>query len=69
MSLERIQEDNVALQLLCLISFLHPDTIPVALLICNHIFNGPRLGWAVIDENDLEGALELLAAYQFIRRS
>ena len=69
LSLERIQNNNVALQLLCLISFLHPDTIPVALLTWNPIAELKGSTWPFSDENQLKDTLRLLAAYQFIRRS
>ena len=69
MSLERIKDNDVARRLICLISFLHPDTIPVALLSGDPIFKDTRLRQAFSNANERNGVLRLLAAYQFIRRS
>ena len=69
LSLARIQENDAATRLLCLIAFLHPDEIPNALWTTNARFQDRVLRQKLTDDDAIHDALRVLAAYRFIRRS
>ncbi len=63
------QESEAAAELLCLLAFLDPESIPEEILISGAIELGPVLGKATSEPLELDHIIELLLHYSLLQRN